>query len=221
MDTKRGANVLFAANFRTGLVEMFDNTFAPVTLTTSAFHDPEIPAGYAPFNVQNVTGNIAVAFAKQDAAAHDEVDGAGNGYVDIFTPEGTLVLRLHHGQWMNAPWAVTLAPADFGKPGKKFLVGNFGSGEIAAFNDSGDFHGLLRGAEGKRVVIDGLWGLAFGNGGSAGAASVLYFAAGPGGEQHGLFGTLTMTGDKDDDDGQGNGNGDDHGGKDGGKDGGH
>ena len=117
-----GSNVLFAANFHTGLVEMFDKTFAPVTLTTSAFHDPVIPAGYAPFNVQNVAGNIAVTYAKQDTDAHDEVDGPGMGFVDIFTPAGVLVRRLHHGPWMNAPWAVTVAPDDFGKLGKKFLV---------------------------------------------------------------------------------------------------
>jgi len=210
----KGANVLFAANFRTGLVDMFDASFKPVTLTTSAFHDPAIPAGYAPFNVQNVGGHIAVAYAQQDPASPDEVDGAGKGYVDIFTTEGTLVLRLHHGPWMNAPWAVTVAPADFGKLGKKFLVGNFGSGEIAAFKDSGEFQGFMRGTDGKRIVIDGLWGLAFGNGGTAGAANVLYFAAGPGGEEHGLFGTLTLAGDKDvdDDEDHGNGGGDHDGG---------
>lgn len=203
-----GANVLFAANFRTGLVEMFDITFTPVTLSMSAFHDPEIPAGYAPFNVQNVGGNIAVAYAQQDADRHDEVAGRGKGYVSIFTPAGALVTRLHHGPWMNAPWAVVMSPANFGKLGNKYLVGNFGDGTIMAFTQDGRFDGFMRGHKERVIRIDGLWGLGFGNGANAGPANVLFFAAGPLDEKHGLFGTLTATSEKDRD------HHDDHGGHD-------
>jgi uncharacterized protein (TIGR03118 family) len=209
------SNVLFAANFRTGLVDMFNDEFTPVTLSMSAFHDPDIPAGYAPFNVQNVGGNIAVAFAEQDDAHHDEVAGEGKGYVDIFTPAGVLLMQFQHGRWMNAPWAITLAPPDFGTLGKKYLVGNFGNGRIAAFNEDGQFDGLMTGPDGKWIFIEGLWGLGFGNGGNAGAANVLFFAAGPTDENHGLFGTLTLvTADNNGNDNNGkddNGQGDDKG----------
>ncbi len=202
-----GANVLYAANFRSGLVEVFDRTFSPMSLSMGAFRDPQIPAGYAPFNVQNIGGNIAVMFAKQDGM--DEVHGAGLGYVDIFTPAGVLMTRFHHGPWMNAPWGIALAPADFGRFGKKYLVGNFGSGQIAAFSESGEFQGVMRGRKGRALVIDGLWGLAFGNGGTAGPANILFFTAGPADEQHGLFGTLSAASDDaDDDSGDNDGKGD-------------
>src|SRR5262249_16490396 len=157
--------------------------FAPVNLGGTAFRDPQIPAGFGPFNVQNVGGNIAVTFAKQDEEAEDEVAGAGLGYVDIFTPSGALGTRFPHGFLLNAPWGITLACGDFGKLSNKFLVGNFGSGQIAAFSEAGEFQGLMRAPKGKPVTIEGLWGLGFGNGGNAGAANVLYFAAGPGDEK--------------------------------------
>jgi uncharacterized protein (TIGR03118 family) len=145
-----------------------------------------------------VGGNIAVTYAQQDSEEHDDVPGVGKGYVDIFTPAGVLVTQLHHGPWMNAPWAVTIAAADFGRFGNKYLVGNFGSGKIAAFRQDGQFNGLLRGPKGRAIKIDGLWGLAFGNGATAGPVNVLFFAAGPSDESHGLFGTLTATTVNDD-----------------------
>ena len=187
-----GASYLYAANFHAGTVDVFDTHFNQVTLPAGAFTDSDIPADFAPFNVQTVDGNVFVAFAKQDEDKEDEVVGAGFGYVDAFDPAGHLVMRLKSGHWMNAPWAVVLAPADFGMFSNDILVGNLGSGRIAAFDQKhGNFHGFLRGSHGLPIAIEGLWGLGFGNGGTAGPTNTLFFAAGIDDEQHGLFGTLT------------------------------
>jgi uncharacterized protein (TIGR03118 family) len=186
-----GANVLYAANFRAASVDVFDRNYNPVSLSSTAFKDPRMPAGFAPFNVQNINGKIYVAFAKQDAARHDDVPGEGLGLVSVFSAKGDFLARLESGKWLNAPWAMTLAPANFGKLSNRLLVGNFGSGQIASYDLSGEFQGLMRGPKGKPVTIDGLWGLRFGNGAAAGPANVLFFTAGINGEANGLFGTLT------------------------------
>jgi uncharacterized protein (TIGR03118 family) len=186
----RSQNVLYVANFRSGGVEVYDPDFKLINLQSGAFTDPDIPLGFAPFNVQNLNGDIFVTFAKQDSTKHDDVAGPGLGYVDEFAPDGTLVRRLKHGHWMNSPWGVTLAPAGFGKLSGRILVGNFGSGQIASFSPSGDFKGMMRGKRGKPITIDGLWGLGFGNDANAGPANVLFFTAGIQDEAHGLFGTL-------------------------------
>jgi uncharacterized protein (TIGR03118 family) len=184
-------NYLYAANFRAGTVDVYDSTFSPVSLAGNAFQDSQTPPGFAPFNVQNVGGDIFVTYAQQDAAKHDDVAGPGAGYVDEFTPSGALVRRFEHGPWLNSPWGVTMAPAGFGKLSGSVLVGNFGSGQIASYSSSGEFQGLMRGRRGKPITIDGLWGLGFGNGATAGPATTLFFAAGIQDEAHGLFGTLT------------------------------
>lgn len=187
------ANFLYVADFRKARIQVYDSNFHHVSLSEEkAFDDDQLPPGYAPFNVQNIGGNLYVAFAAQDSAKHDEVDGEGLGYVDVFSAEGRLLLRLQHGHWFNAPWGMVQASGDFGKFSHDILVGQFGSGEILAFNPvNGHLRGRLRDASGTSIKIDGLWGLAFGNGAGAGSATSLYFAAGSGHEQHGLFGTLT------------------------------
>ena len=186
-------NFLYVADFRKGRVNVYDGSFHPVRMDGDAFRDEHIPHGYAPFNVQNIGGNLYVAFAKQDGQKHDEVDGAGFGYVDVFSPTGRLLNRLQHGWWFNGPWGIAQASSDFGAYSHDILVGNFGSGQIAAFDPvTGQFLGLLKDASNNTIVIDGLWGLEFGGGNAnSGPATTLFFSAGPGGEQHGLFGTLT------------------------------
>ena len=204
-------NVLYAADFHNGNVDVFDTAFNPVTLGPSAFRDTSLPAGFAPFNVQNIGGAIYVTFAKQDANRKDDVPGPGNGYVDQFTPEGVLVRQLEHGPWLDSPWGIALAPPDFGELSGRLLVGNFGSGQIASFSpQSGNFEGMMLSRGIHPVQIDGLWGIRFGNGGTAGPANVLFFAAGIDDEAHGLFGTLQPRnkGGGNNEDTQG---GDDHG----------
>ena len=198
-----GANFLYAANFHAGTVEVFDRNYMPVTLPAGAFSDSTLPAGFAPFNVQTAGGMLFVAYAKQDADREDEVAGPGLGYVDAFDSAGNLLLRLQSGPWMNAPWGVALPPPSFsGGPAIGFgvafgvsntvLVGQFGSGQIATFDlKTGGFHGLLMDANNQPITIEGLWALAFGNGGTAGPTNTLYFTAGIDDEMHGLFGKIT------------------------------
>src|SRR6185369_7354885 len=122
----------------------------------------------------------------------DELHGPGRGFVAVFSADGVLQKRLRWGAWFNAPWGVALAPSDFGRFSNSILVGQFGSGRIAAFDpDSGDFRGYVRGEHGRPLMIDGLWALSFGNGATAGPKNTLFFTAGIDDEAHGLFGTLT------------------------------
>jgi uncharacterized protein (TIGR03118 family) len=197
-------NRLYAANFLGG-VEVYDGAFQPVTLSAGAFTDSALPPGYAPFNVQNIDGRIWVSFALREPGGEDEVAGKGLGHVDAFDTSGHLIMRLRHGKWMNAPWGLAQAPANFGKWSHRILVGQFGSGRIATFDASnGEFKGLLRGEHGKPIAIEGLWGIMFGNDGAAGPSNTLFFSAGIEDEAHGLFGTLVpnklKNHDKDDDD---------------------
>ena len=200
------ANRLYIANFFTGSVDVFDANYLPVTMPAGAFTDPTLPEGFAPFNVQNINANVYVAFAKQDEDKEDEVAGRKLGYVDVFDGDGNLLQRFENGPWMNAPWGLALAPADFGKSSNMLLVGMFGSGQIATFDPAtGDFEGLLRDRHGKPIQIDGLWALRFGNGANAGPTTTLFFTAGIDDEAHGLFGTITpilKNGNDDDDDDQ-------------------
>jgi uncharacterized protein (TIGR03118 family) len=194
------ANFLYVADFRKGHVNVYDASFHRAHMNEDAFEDEEIPRGFAPFNVQNIGGNLYVAFAQQDSAKHDEVDGAGLGYVDVFSPSGRLLHRLQHGQWFNAPWGLAQAPTDFGANSHNILVGQFGGGQILVFDPvTGKFKGPLYDATNTPIVIDGLWGIAFGSGATSGPtnnvtsgpSNTLFFTAGPNGEADGLFGNIT------------------------------
>jgi len=191
-----GAARLYAANFDGGTIDVFDGSFAPVALGAEAFHDRAVPKNFAPFNVQAIGGSIYVTFAQKESGSIDEVHGPGRGFVDVFSPEGILQNRLQWGAWFNAPWGVAIAPSDFGAFSGMILVGQFGSGKIAAFEpEHGRFRGLLRGERGRPLMIDGLWALAFGNGANAGPTNTLYFTAGIDDEAHGLFGTILPAAD--------------------------
>ncbi len=182
-------------------IQLLQSTsYIQVSVPPGAFTDPNIPTGFAPFNVQTINGKIFVAFAKQDEDKEDEVAGPKLGFVDAFDSNGVLLQRFENGPWMNAPWGLALAPAGFGKASGRLLVGQFGSGEIATFEAAtGEFEGLLRGLRGRPITIEGLWALRFGNGVNAGPVNTLFFTAGIDDEQHGLFGTITPIPKKDDD----------------------
>lgn len=193
-----GSNYLYAANFGVGpgSIEVFNSSFAPVTLAGN-FTDPNLPAGYAPFNVQNIGGDLYVEYALQRAGAPDSgTHVLGDGYVDVYSTNGDLLERLISNGQLDAPWGVALAPSDFGPFSNDLLVGNFGNGEINAYNPvSGAFEGTLDNWEGQTLEIPGLWALQFGNGGSGGLADDLYFTSGPGGQRDGLFGSLSAVPD--------------------------
>ena len=189
--TISGNSSLYAANFRAATIDVFKGTAAAPALAGS-FTDPNLPAGYAPFNVQNLNGTLYVTFAVQDATKHDEVAGAGQGIVDSFDLQGNLLGRVATSGKLNAPWGIAIAPSSFGAMAGDLLVGNFGDGRITAFDASTHtVVGQILGADGQPLSIDGLWALSAGNDGSGGSSHLLYFSAGPDEESHGLFGVLT------------------------------
>jgi uncharacterized protein (TIGR03118 family) len=186
---------LYATDFHNGRVDVFDAGF---NLVPGGFTDPKVPAGYAPFGIQALAGNIFVTYAEQDAAKKDDVAAPGQGYLDEFTPAGALIAQVVNSGKKNAPlnasWGLAMAPADFSVFGGDLLVGNFGNGRISAYTQRGAkwvYKGQLRRADGSPIAIDGLWAIAFGNGAAAGPASTLYFLSGPSAEAHGLFGSIT------------------------------
>jgi len=186
-----GANYLYVANFRNASVDIFDATFTPHSFGAGSFTDSTLPAGYAPFNVANLgNGQIAVAYAQQDAAKHDEVPGIGKGYITVYDTSGNILFRLAHVLYDNAPWAMVVAPQGFGGFGGDILVGMFGSGAIAVYDPGGKFLGILFDPASLNLSINGLWGLGFGNGSSSGPKTTLYFAAGTFDEAHGTFGSI-------------------------------
>ena len=162
------------------------------------FTDPTLPPGFAPFGIQNIGGTLYVTYALQDEDKEDDVAGPGNGFVDAYDTSGNFILRVASAGELNSPWGLALAPADFGRFSGDLLVGNFGDGRIHAFDPAnltlaGEFEavGLLHSAAGPPIQIDGLWALQFGHGSSAnGPTTTLFFTAGPGDEEHGLFGSI-------------------------------
>jgi uncharacterized protein (TIGR03118 family) len=192
---------LYATDFHNARVDVFDATFAPVTLA-NAFVDKKIPKGWAPFGIQALGGNIFVTYAKQDPSKRVDVAGGGLGYVDQYDPNGALLARVAKRGLpkapLNSPWGLAMAPATFGGFGGDLLVGNFGNGKISAYQPppippgKWIYKGQLRVATGEIIKIPGLWAIAFGNGAAAGPTNNLYFLSGPSGETHGLFGVIAV-----------------------------
>ena len=190
--TQGGADFLYATDFHNGVVDVFDASFTKVTTAAGAFTDPNLPAGYAPFGIQAIGNQLYVSFARQDAQAEDDVAGAGLGAVDVFDTSGALVKRLVAvGGKLNAPWGMAMAPADFGPLSNTLLVANFGDGRINAFDPTtGDPKGTMTRSNGSAVSIDGLWGIAFGNGLNSQPTNTLFFTGGPSDESHGVYGRI-------------------------------
>jgi len=183
---------LYAANFRNGTVDVFDSNFNQV----DSFTDPNVPPGYAPFNVQVLDNKLYVTFALQDAAKHDDVAGPGHGFVDAFDLNGNMLDQVASRGVLNSPWGLDIAPKGFGQFSGDLLVGNFGDGAIDAFNPKTDkFLGQLLGSDGNPLQIQDLWALTNGTGSAGTNPSAVYFTAGGQDEQHGLFGSLAATGD--------------------------
>ncbi len=202
-----GVNVhgafLFATNFNAGTIDVFGpngpgGLFAPAT-TDGGFTDPKIPAGYAPFGIENIDGDLFVTYAQQNAEKHDDVKGPGHGFVDVFDTDGHLLRRFASRGPLNSPWGVARASFAFGRFSGDILIGNFGNGKINVFDSRGRFIDELDRPNGKPVIIDGLWKLTLG-GGRTSSSDTLYFTAGPNDEKDGLFGTITPVSAKGGDD---------------------
>jgi uncharacterized protein (TIGR03118 family) len=174
------SNILLAANFNSGKVDVFSSSFA-LTSLSGPFTDPKLPAGYAPHGIRVINNQVYIAYAMQDAAKHDAMPGTGLGQVDIFDMNGNFVRTfVASGGQLNAPWAVVAAPSTFGAFANAILVGNFGDGTINAFDTTGKFLGQLTDGSSKVIVNPGLWDLVFGGGGPSGAPGTLYLTAGGG-----------------------------------------
>jgi len=180
----KGAH-LFVTDFHNNRVDVFDSQFHDVT-AAGTFSDTGIPAGFAPFGIQNLHNKIYVTYAKQNDIAHDDVAGPGNGFVDIFTTKGKLIRRFASNGNLNSPWAVAQGT---GRLSNDILVGDFGDGRINIFDARGNDLGTVNDSTGTPIVIDGLWGLLPGQGPQR---QSIYFAAGTNSEADGLFGTLTL-----------------------------
>ena len=190
-----GHEYLYAANFRAGNIDVLKGDGGAPDLT-GKFTDPGLPAGFAPFNVRSLAGKLYVTYAMQDATKHDDVPGAGLGFVDVFDLQGNFLSRVGSQGTLNSPWGLEIAPPEFGPLAGDLLVGNFGDGRINAFDLNGNvFEGQLAQSPGNPLSIDGLWALTVGNNGSGGSGDKLYFTAGPDGESHGLFGLVRQVPD--------------------------
>jgi uncharacterized protein (TIGR03118 family) len=187
---------LYATDFAKGTVDVFNDQFQQVALP-GAFRDASIPAGFSPFNVAVIDGEVFVTYARpggRGAGARGLDPQSSGGFVDVFDLKGQLQERLTGGN-VNAPWGIAMAPSNFGMFGNDILVGGFGDGHISAFDPAtGRFVGTLNDAQGRPIAVPGLWALIFGNGASAGDTDTLYFTAGIDGQRHGLFGAIVTPG---------------------------
>ena len=191
-----GHAYLLSANFRAGTIDVLKGDAGAPDLAAK-FTDPNLPSGFAPFNIQVLGGIVYVTYAKQDATKHDDDPGAGRGFVTAFGTDGSFLGRIGTQGTLNSPWGLAIAPASFGQQfAGDLLVGNFGGeGVINVFSPnpaSPGFIGQLEGGDGHPLAIDGLWALIPGNDGNAGSSSSIFFSAGPQGETHGLFGVIQV-----------------------------
>jgi uncharacterized protein (TIGR03118 family) len=189
-------HLLYAANFRARRIDVFDGAFMPVDVE-GAFVDPKLPHNYSPFGIQAIGGDIYVTYAKQDEAGDEEIQGPGLGFVNVFDPDGHLIRRVATRGVLNAPWGLALAPASFGEFAGALLIGNLGDGRINAFGPrTGKFLGTLRGLDRRAIHVDGLWGIAFGNGVQAQKTNSLFYASGPNDEEDGAYGVINVVSKK-------------------------
>jgi len=186
------ATYLYAADFEHGKIDVYDFAFhTPNPPLDGSFSDPNIPNSYSTFNIQSIGGKLYVTYAQQSHKEPDEETDRGSGFVDVFDTSGHLLQRLIQGNHLKSPWGIARAPENFGAFSHALIVGNFADGQLHAFDpDSGKYLGEMKNENGKPVVIDGLWGITFGNGANGGDKNALYFAAGIQDETHGLFGSL-------------------------------
>jgi len=195
LGTVNGASFLYATDLHNNKVDVFDTNFTKPAAMQGKFIDPTMPAGFVPFGIVAVNGQLYVSFTKQDAAKHDETTGAGLGYVDVFDLSGNFVSRFASAGVLNAPWGMAVAPAGFGSLAGDLLIGNFGDGKINVFAPNGT---ALATSMGPLTVtnggtIPGLWSLVFGNGDSDKPATTLFYTAGFADQTDGVFGSIAVT----------------------------
>ena len=175
---------LFVTNFSGATVEIYDDAFGEVE-DDDAFVDPDVPATFSPFGIENINGLIYVTYARRDREGEEDVPGHGHGYVSVFDADGNFIKRLVTRGDLNSPWGLTLAPNNFGNLSGALLVGNFGDGVIHGYDiNTGAEIGTMNKPDGTPLELDELWALH-----ALGGTSV-YFTAGIVEEEHGLFGVI-------------------------------
>jgi uncharacterized protein (TIGR03118 family) len=194
LGTVNGTTFLYATDLHNNKVDVFDTNFTKPAAMQGKFVDPTIPAGFVPFGIAALNGQLYVSYAMQDAAKHDETTGAGLGYVDVFDFSGNFVSRFVSGGALNAPWGMAVAPAGFGALEGDLLIGNFGDGKINIFAPNGTAlatsMGPLTVTNGGTITIPGLWSLVFGNGDSDKPLTTLFYTAGFADQTDGVFGSI-------------------------------
>jgi len=188
------SNRLYAADGAQNRIDVFDHSFAPVSLP-GAFVNPNLPPGLVPFNVQNIGGRIYVTYAAAGGRPAQIAAPEGSGAVAVFDTDGNFISQVVSGSKLASPWGITLAPSTFGDFANDLLVGNFSfvASEINAFDPTtGALEGTINVDPGAGNLPGGLWALSFGNGGSGGSPNILYFTDGINNERDGLFGSLTV-----------------------------
>lgn len=186
-----GVTYLYATDLHNNKIDVFDTNFSRPSALQGKFADPNMPPGFVPFGITAISNQLYVSYAMRDAAMHDEVAGAGLGYVDVFDSSGNFVSRFASAGALNAPWGIAIAPSGFGTLQGDFLIGNFGDGHINIYSPEGDSMGALSVSNGGSVAIPGLWSLVFGNGDSDKPATTLFYTAGFADQTDGVFGTIT------------------------------
>jgi uncharacterized protein (TIGR03118 family) len=197
LGTVSGSTFLYATDLHNNKVDVFDTNFAKPAAMQGKFIDPQIPAGFVPFGIAALNGQLYVSYTKQDAAKHDETTGAGLGYVDVFDFSGNFVSRFASAGVLNAPWGMAVAPAGFGSLAGDLLIGNFGDGKINVFAPNGTALatsvGPLTITNGGVIAIPGLWSLVFGNGDADKPVTTLFYTAGFADQTDGVFGSIEAT----------------------------
>jgi len=196
--TNATGTFLLAPNFGQGAkVEIYNTSFAAATLA-GTFTDPSVPTGYAPYAIKVLGTQVFVTYMLRTvppfaagAGTYQEVLGTNTGFVSVFDVNGNFVARVVTGGNLNAPWGVAIAPAGFGIYSGDLLIGNFGDGLITAYSPTAPYAylGMVSDGTGKAISYPGLWEI-FVSTATAANPSAIYFTAGIGGEQHGLFGVI-------------------------------
>jgi len=194
------SNRLYVTDFQNSTIRVLDHQWRDVTASVPFARPAKMAADFSPYNIQFMDERLYVAFAAIDVDAEEpasDVPAPGAGHVVVYDLEGQIVKEMADAGRLNSPWGLAIAPENFGPFGRALLVANFGDGTIAAFDTTtGAFRDYLRDSTGKPIVIDKIWGLAFGNGVSLGDSDSLYFTAGPNQEQDGIFGRLRYAGSR-------------------------
>jgi len=193
LGTVNGATFVYATDLHNNKIDVFDTNFAKPADMQGKFVDPTMPAGFVPFGIAALNGQLYVTYAQQDGAMHDEVTGAGLGYVDIFDFSGNFVTRFSSAGVLNAPWGMALAPAGFGSFEGDLLIGNFGDGTINIFGPNGASLGTITVNNGQTLTVPGLWSLVFGDGDPDKPVTTLFYTAGFADQTDGVFGSITAT----------------------------